>query len=132
VAPTPNGGPRRDGKRAFGESRGRLSAHVRREDPVKLSAKAASPVGRQRVTFAESTLGEGFGEWERAFAERILLVLELHLQSTPQPEATPLEQIHSAGRDVPLFQTPDFPCQELVCSQDFPCTTTTLLGNSER
>jgi hypothetical protein len=56
VAPTPNGGPRRDGKRAFGESRGCLSAHVRREDPVKLSVKAASPVGRQRVTFAESSL----------------------------------------------------------------------------
>jgi hypothetical protein len=43
VAPTPNGGTRRDGKRAFGESQERLSAHVRREDPVKLLAKAASP-----------------------------------------------------------------------------------------
>jgi hypothetical protein len=56
VAPTPNGGACRDGKRAFGESQGRLSAHVRREDSVKLLAKATSPVGRQRVTFAESFL----------------------------------------------------------------------------
>jgi hypothetical protein len=46
----------RDGTRAFGESQGRLSVHVRREDSVKLSAKAASPVGRQCVTFAESFL----------------------------------------------------------------------------
>jgi hypothetical protein len=56
VAPTPNGGTCRDGKGAFGESQGGLSAHLRREDPMKLSAKAASPVGRQRVTFAESFL----------------------------------------------------------------------------
>jgi hypothetical protein len=56
VAPTPNGGACRDGKRAFGESQGRLSAHVRQEDPVKLSAKSASPAGLQRVAFAESFL----------------------------------------------------------------------------
>jgi hypothetical protein len=40
VAPTANGGACRDGKKAFGESQGRLSAHVCREDPVKLLAKA--------------------------------------------------------------------------------------------
>jgi hypothetical protein len=62
VAPTPNGGACRDGKRAFDESQGRLSAHVRREDPGKLSVKPASQVGLQRVAFAE---------WKRAFAERI-------------------------------------------------------------
>jgi hypothetical protein len=56
VAPTPNGGACRDGKRAFDESQGCLSAHVRREDPVKLSAKPASPAGLQCVAFAESFL----------------------------------------------------------------------------
>jgi hypothetical protein len=72
VAPTPNGGTRRDGKRAFGESRGHLSAHVRREDPVKLSAKVASPVGCTPCDFRRGLpLGEGFNVRERAFAERI-------------------------------------------------------------
>jgi hypothetical protein len=56
VAPTPNGGSCRDGKRAFGESQGRLSVYIRREDPGKLSAKPASPVGLQRVAFTESFL----------------------------------------------------------------------------
>jgi hypothetical protein len=56
--------------RAFGESQGRLSAHVRREDPGKLSAKHASPVGLQRVAL-EIPLGEAFNEWKRAFTERI-------------------------------------------------------------
>jgi hypothetical protein len=39
VAPTPNGGAGRDGKTDFGESQGRLSAHIRREGRGKLSAK---------------------------------------------------------------------------------------------
>jgi hypothetical protein len=56
VTPTPNRGACRDGKRAFGESQGRLSTHVRREDPVELSAKPASPAGLQPVAFAESFL----------------------------------------------------------------------------
>jgi hypothetical protein len=72
VAPTPDGATRRDGKRAFGESRGRLSAHVRREDPVKLSAKVASPAGCTPCDFRRGfPLGEGFNERERAFAESI-------------------------------------------------------------
>jgi hypothetical protein len=56
VAPTPNGGVCRDGKRAFDKCQRCLSAHVRREDPVALSAKPASPVGLQCVAFAESFL----------------------------------------------------------------------------
>jgi hypothetical protein len=56
VAPTPNDRACRDGKRAFDESQVRLSAHIRREDPGKLSVKGGSPVELQREAFAESFL----------------------------------------------------------------------------
>jgi hypothetical protein len=60
VAPTPNGGAGCDGKRAFDESQGRLSAHIYREGRGKISAKGALPVELQREAFAERipTLGE--------------------------------------------------------------------------
>jgi hypothetical protein len=57
VAPTPNGGAGRDGKRAFDESQGRLSTHIRREGRGKLSAKGASPVELQREAIAEGGKG---------------------------------------------------------------------------
>jgi hypothetical protein len=44
VPPTPNDGACRDGRRAFDERQVRLSAHIRREDPGKLSVKGGSPV----------------------------------------------------------------------------------------
>jgi hypothetical protein len=56
VPPTTNGGACRDGKRAFDESQVRLSVHICREEPRKLSAKGGSPVELQREVFAESFL----------------------------------------------------------------------------
>jgi hypothetical protein len=57
VTPTPNGGAGRDGKRAFDESQGRLSTHIRRKGRGKLSAKGASPVELQREAIAEGGKG---------------------------------------------------------------------------